>query len=78
MFEYFWEDLGFLWTEDTFESLFKLLAKKDYEDYVPIIFNSKTSQTIFEAMSYVYRFSFIEHLLQSKHDLIEEINQMMV
>lgn len=29
MFEYFWEDLGYLWDEDTFDNLFKLLAKRD-------------------------------------------------
>lgn len=28
-------------------------------------------------MSYQYRFYFIEHLLQTKHDLAEEINQLV-
>ena len=74
MFIYFWEDLGYLWSEDTLEGLFKVLVKRDLEEYLPILFRSRTSHTIFESMSYLYRFSFIEHLLQSKHDLIEEIN----
>lgn len=26
-------------------------------------------------MSYQYKFSFIEHILNAKHDLIEEINE---
>jgi hypothetical protein len=29
MFNYFWEELGFLWDEDTFDNLFKLLAKRE-------------------------------------------------
>ena len=35
MFRYFWEDMGsYLWNEDTFDILFKLLAKKDLVDYL--------------------------------------------
>ena len=41
-----------------------------------MLFKARTTQTIFEAMSYSYRFAFIEHLLSTKHDLIEEINQL--
>lgn len=75
MFKYFWEDIGgWLWNEDTFENLFKLLAKKDLVDYLSFLFKSRTTQAIFEAMSYQYRFSFVEHLLSTKHDLLEEIN----
>jgi len=51
-----------------------LLGKKDMVDYVPVVMKSRNTHTIFEAMSYQYRFSFIEHVLASKHDLIEEIN----
>jgi hypothetical protein len=29
MFHYFWEELGYLWDEDTFDNLFKLLAKRE-------------------------------------------------
>lgn len=43
MFMYFWEDLGFLWSEDTLENLFKVLAKKDLPDYISMIFKSKTT-----------------------------------
>ena len=38
MFQYFWSDLGYLWNEDTFENLFKLLAKKDQSDYIDLLF----------------------------------------
>jgi len=74
MFNYFWEDLGgYLWNEDSFEALFKLLARRELHDLVPALFSSRTTQTIFQAMSYQYRFSFIEHLLQARYDLQEEL-----
>lgn len=63
MFMYFWEELGYLWSEDTFDNLFKLLAKSDLPDYLGMLFESKTTKAIFEAMSYQYKFSFIEHIL---------------
>jgi len=40
MFTYFWLDLGYIWDEDAFDSIFKLIAKKDFSDYLPIIFES--------------------------------------
>jgi hypothetical protein len=44
MFKYFWEDIGgWLWNEDTFENLFKLLAKKDLVDYLSFLFKSRTT-----------------------------------
>lgn len=76
MFSYFWNDLSFLWSEDTFENLFKLLAKRGLSDYVQALFRSRTTVTIFEAMSYQYKFLFIDHILQIKHDLIEEFNEL--
>lgn len=78
MFRFFWEDLKYLWNEDTFDNLFKLLAKKELVDYLQLMFRSRTAISIFEAMSYQYKFHFIEHLLQTKHDLIEEINQLVL
>lgn len=78
MFQYFWEEMGQLWSEDTLDNLFKLLAKKELSDYVQFLFRSRTTQTIFEAMSYQYKFSFIEHILQAKQDLLEEINQVLL
>lgn len=74
MFTYFWEELGFLWNEDTFDNLFKLLAKKDVPEYLGVVFRSRTLHSIFDAMSYQYRFSFIQHVLQTRKDLLEEIN----
>jgi len=43
MFQYFWEDMSYLWSEDTFDNLFKLLAKKELSDYLSFIFKSKTT-----------------------------------
>lgn len=74
MFRYFWEELGgYLWNEDSFECLFKLLARRELTDMVPLVFQSKTTKTIFSGMSYQYRLSFIEHLLNIKHDMMDEI-----
>lgn len=78
MFNFFWLDLGYLWDEETFENLFSLIAKRDMPDYITLLFDSKTSHTIFEAMSYQYRFSFVEHLLHTKSDLLEEIKHQVL
>lgn len=42
MFLYFLEELSFLWDEDIFDNLFELLAKKELNDYVPLLFRSRT------------------------------------
>lgn len=77
MFKYFWEDLGGnLWNEDSFESFFKLILRRELSDVIPILFQSQSTHSIFLSMSYHYRFSFIEHLLQLRHDLIDEITSV--
>ena len=75
MFRYFWDANGHLWNEDALESLLKLLARRELPDLVPLLFESRTTQTILEAMSYQYRFSFVEHLLQIRHDILEETGE---
>lgn len=52
MFKYFWNDLCYLWDEDTFENVFRLLVKKDLSEYISLVFDSNTLHTIFAAMSY--------------------------
>ena len=53
MFNYFWDELGgLLWNEDAFDNMFKLLAKRELTELVSMIFRSRTTTTIFEAMSY--------------------------
>eukprot|EP00347_Sterkiella_histriomuscorum_P010472 403376151 len=78
MFKYFWNDLSYLWDEDTFENVFRLIVKKDLSEYVQMIFNSETLQTIFASMSYQYKFSFIQHILTSKKEFLDEINQQIM
>ena len=75
MFTYFWEELGYLWTEDTFENVFKMLAKRGLDEYAVVMFRSRTAHGMFGAMSYSYRFLFLEHVLQVKHDVVEEVCQ---
>jgi len=74
MFLYFWEEMGYIWKEDTFDNLFKLMVKKDLPDYLSLVFQSRTLHTIFEAMSYQYKFSFVENIIKNWKDSIEEIN----
>jgi hypothetical protein len=77
MFGYFWDDLGgFLWNEDSFEALLKLVIKRELLDLIPILFRSRTTHSIFAAMSYHYRFSFIEHLLQLRNDTLDELQSV--
>jgi|LauGreDrversion4_2_1035121.scaffolds.fasta_scaffold101006_2 hypothetical protein len=41
MFKYFWEDLGgYLWNEDSFESFFKLILRRELSDIIPVLFQS--------------------------------------
>ena len=41
MFKYFWEDLGgYLWNEDSFESFFKLVLRRELSDIIPVLFQS--------------------------------------
>lgn len=40
MFSYFWNDLNYLWDEETFENVFKYIAKRDLTDYLSMIFES--------------------------------------
>lgn len=76
MFRYFWDSNGHLWNEDALESVLKLLARRELPDLVPLLFESRTTQTILEAMSYQYRFSFVEHLLQIRNDILEETEDL--
>jgi hypothetical protein len=70
MFSYFWEEIGgYLWNEEALESLIKLLARRELSELLPQVFASRTAHAIFAAMSYSYRYTFIEHLLQVKEEL---------
>lgn len=73
MLKYFWEDCAYLWTEDSFDSLLKLLLRRDSCDYVSFLFRSRTTHSLFLSMSYAYRFKFLEHILANKNDFLDEI-----
>jgi hypothetical protein len=48
MFRYFWEELAYVYcNENTFESLFRLLAKREELEYVSVLLGSKSTMTLF-------------------------------
>mmetsp|Transcript_3440 Transcript_3440/g.5843 ORF Transcript_3440/g.5843 Transcript_3440/m.5843 type:complete len:184 (-) Transcript_3440:756-1307(-) len=64
MFRFFWEQLNYVYCkEDTFENLFRLLAKKDKSEFVQCLVESKQTKCLFQSMSYSYRSEFIDNLL---------------
>jgi hypothetical protein len=77
MFEYFWtkhrEDVQLPWTEETLQSLFKLLAKREASQYLSLFMRSKTTTSLFKAMSHQYRFSFVEELLLAKTEIMMDV-----
>lgn len=47
-FKYFWDQIGDkLWKENTFESLFKLLAKNEATEFLTTFFKSPTTLCLF-------------------------------
>ena len=69
--------MQFGWTEDTFESLFKFLAKREASHFLSTFLNSETTKAIFCAMSYFYRLTFMERILGVQDELMAHINQML-
>ena len=64
MFEYFWTTQKQLnWNEDTFETLFTLLAKREASHFISMLLRSATTHCLFLAMSYSYKDLFIERIL---------------
>ena len=60
LFSYFWEhERSMQWNEDTFESLFKLMAKREASHLLTNFIKSRTTLAIFSGMSYTYRGTFI-------------------
>ena len=78
MFEYFWNTQSKLnWNEDTFETLFTLVAKREASQIIPIMLRSATTHSLFLAMTYSYRDIFIERILAIEDELLDEITQMV-
>lgn len=79
MFKYFWEDLSFVYSnEETFESLFRVLAKREKPELISFLLSSQATKTLFLSMSYAYRSEFIDHVLHIKGDILKEINQQVI
>ena len=61
MFKFFWTKLAFVYgTEETFVSLFKLLAKREQSELINFFLGCKVTRTLFHSMSYSYRSEFID------------------
>ena len=65
------------WNEDTFETLFTLLAKREASHAIPCLFRSSTTHAMFLAMSYSYKDMFIERLLAIQDELLDEITLLV-
>lgn len=79
MFKYFWEELGYVYSnEETFESLFRLLARREQSEMVGFFLKSRATKTFFLSMSYAYRTEFLDHVLQIKGDILKELNQQVI
>ena len=78
MFEYFWSEQRHLqWNADSFELLFKLLAKREASHLIASLMRSRTTQAIFLGMSYTYRSTIMDHLLATQDEILDEINVML-
>ena len=78
MFNYFWNEQRQLqWTEDSFDGLFKLLAKREASHFITSLFRSPTTLSLFLALSFSYRFTFMERILSTQGEILDEINQML-
>lgn len=76
MFKYFWEELDYVYSnEETFEGIFRNLAKAEHSEIVSTFLKSKAAKTFFLSMSYAYRTEFLDHVLEIKGEISKELNQ---
>lgn len=74
MFDYFWTRQKKLnWTEDSFETLFSLLAKREASHMIPALLRSPTTHSLFQAMTYSYRDICMERILSIEDELLDEL-----
>lgn len=79
MFKYFWEEMDYVYcNEETFESLFRLLARREKPDLVLFLLSSKATATLFLSMSYSYRLEYISDILQIKADILQDLSQQVI
>lgn len=73
MFRYFWEVEGSYTTEEVLEGLFRLMARRESSQWLNHFLTSKAAHSVFHAMSFSYRVEFLDHLLQVKADVLNEL-----
>ena len=73
MFRFFWEVEGSYTTEEVLESLFRLMARREQSQWLSHFISSNAAYSVFNAMSYSYRVEFLDHLLQVKQDVLNEL-----
>lgn len=81
LFEFFWtaqlEGVQLQWSEETLDSLFRLLARRQATHFLEPLLRSRTTLSLFRAMSHQYRYSFIASLLDAKAEILLEINDLL-
>jgi hypothetical protein len=56
MFQYFWEKISYVYaSEETFDSLLRLMVKREKSDLISFLFKSKATKTLFLSMSFSYK-----------------------
>lgn len=78
MFNFFWEIEGSYTTEEVFEGLFRLMARREHSSWLSTLITSKAAYSVFHAMSYSYRVEFLDHLLQVKADVLNELQNLVI
>lgn len=79
LFKFFWEELSFVYcNEETFVSLFRMLARKEKPELISYLLKAESTITLFLSMSYSYRQEFINDILQIKTDILKELNQQVI
>ena len=79
MFQYFWEELAYVYAnEHCFDSLFKLLAKREQSEMMNFLLPSRATKTLFLSMSFSYKAEFMDHLLEIKDEILNELKQMVI
>jgi len=74
MFQFFWNDLAYVYaTEECFENLFRLLAKREQSDMMSFFLRCRATRTLYLSMSYSYRAEFVDHILDIKGEILKEL-----
>ena len=78
MFKFFWEVEGSYTNEEVMEGIFRLMARREQSQWLHHLIGSKTAAAVFYAMSFSYRVEFVDHLLQVKADVLNEVQNLVI